>query len=498
MSQASASGKTTPLVIKVTGFVIVVAIVAAIGGLLFGFDTGVISGAILFITAQFHLSSVEEEVTTSAVLIGAIVGAIVGGVFADRIGRRRSIIAAAGTFIVGTAIAAIAGDIFVLWIGRIVVGMAIGVASFVVPMYIAELAPPQTRGLMTSLNQVAVTVGILLAYGIDYIYSASSNWRAMFAWGLVPGAVLLVGMFFMPYSPRWLLSKGREQDASTALTKIRGAADVQAEVKETEAEIQAESAGGTGVKGLQLVETPALHMPLLIGMGLAVLQQVTGINTVIYYAPTIFKNAGFSSASASIGATAGVGAVNLLFTVFAAFLVDRVGRRPLLLISLAGMIVGLVALGLGFLFAGSSGGALGTITVISLMIYIASFAIGMGPIFWLLISEIYPLNARGTAMSLATVANWAANFLVAVTFLSLVNLITQGGTFLLYAAIGVGAWIFTFRLVPETKGKTLEQIQAHWQSGKHPREMGGTAAPKSPTMPEMPTGAPGGEAPAAS
>ncbi len=466
---------TTPAKGKVTCFVIIVAIIAAIGGLLFGYDTGVISGAILFITQQFHLNSALEEFTTSAVLIGAIIGAILGGVFADRIGRRWSIIGGAAAFIIGTLIATVAADEFVLIIGRIIVGTAIGVASFIVPMYISEMAPPQARGAMTSLNQVGVTFGILVAYGVDYIYSASGSWRAMFAWGLVPSAILLVGMLFMPYSPRWLLSKGREQEARTVLQKVRGTSDVEGEIQETEEEIKTEKNGG-----LAVLETPPLHMPLIIGVGLAILQQVTGINTVIYYAPTIFQNAGFRSASASIAATAGVGTVNLIVTIIAAFLVDRLGRRPLLLISLAGMVLSLMVLGVAFIFShGAKGGFLGTLTVISLMSYIAAFAIGMGPVFWLLISEIYPLNVRGTAMSLATVANWTANFLVAVTFLSFVNVLGQGGTFLMYAVVGVLAWIFTLRLVPETKGKTLEEIQAHWAAGKHPREMGQEAAPKA-------------------
>jgi sugar porter (SP) family MFS transporter len=463
---------------KVTGFVIVVAIIAAVGGLLFGYDTGVISGAILFITEQFHLNSALEEFTTSAVLIGAIIGAILGGVVADRIGRRRSIIGGSAAFIIGTLIATIAADEFVLLIGRIVVGIAIGIASFIVPMYISEMAPPQARGMMTSLNQVGVTFGIVLAYGVDYIFSTSANWRAMFACGLIPSAILLVGMYFMPYSPRWLLSKHMEQQARAVLQKVRGTSDVEGEVQETEDEIKAEKGGG-----LAVLETPALHMPLIIGLGLAILQQVTGINTVIYYAPTIFQMAGFTSATTSIAATAGVGTVNLIVTIIAAFLVDRLGRRPLLLISLTGMVLGLLMLGLGFIFShGATRGFLGTLTVISLMIYIAAFAIGMGPVFWLLISEIYPLNVRGTAMSLATVANWTANFLVAVTFLSFVNVLTQGGTFLLYAAVGMLAWIFTYRLVPETKGKTLEEIQKHWQTGKHPREMGKQAVPPAPAL----------------
>jgi len=453
---------------KVTGFVILVAIIAAIGGLLFGYDTGVISGAILFITQQFHLNSALEEFTTSAVLIGAIIGAILGGVFADRIGRRWSIIGGAAAFIIGTLIATLAPGEFVLIIGRIIVGMAIGVASFIVPMYISELAPPQARGAMASLNQVGLTLGILVAYGVDYIYAAGGLWRAMFAWGLVPSVILLVGMLFMPDSSRWLLSKHREQQAHDVLQKVRGTADVEGEIKETEEEIKAETGGG-----LAVLKTSPLRMPLMIGVGLAILQQATGINTVIYYAPTIFHAAGFKSASSSIAATALVGAVNLIVTIIAAFLVDRLGRRPLLLISLTGMVLGLVVLSVAFLLShGTPTSFLSLLTVISLMIYIAAFAIGMGPVFWLLISEIYPLNVRGTAMSLATVANWAANFLIAVTFLSFVKVLTEGGTFLVYAVVGVLAWIFAFRLVPETKGKTLEQIQQHWLAGKHPREMG--------------------------
>jgi sugar porter (SP) family MFS transporter len=397
MSQPSSSMK-----IKVTGFVIVAAVIAAIGGLLFGYDTGVISGAILFITQQFHLTSVTEEITTSAVLIGAIIGAIIGGTLADHFGRRYSIIFAAIAFIVGTTICVIAGDDFVLIVGRVVVGIAIGVASFVVPMYISEVAPPQARGAMTSLNQLAITVGVLVAYGVDYVFSSSSNWRGMFAFGLIFALILLVGMILMPNSRRWLLSKLRNQEAQAALERIRGTSDVQDEIVETEQEIETDKGSG----GLTALEAPSLRIPLTIGIGLAILQQVTGINTVIYYAPTIFENAGLTSATAAIAATAGVGAVNVVMTIVAIFLVDRVGRRPLLLISLAGMVLGLIAMGSVFIFSsGNTGGNLGLLTEASMMIYIAAFAIGMGPIFWLLISEIYPLKVRGTAMSVATVAN---------------------------------------------------------------------------------------------
>jgi sugar porter (SP) family MFS transporter len=467
---------------KLTTLVIVVAVIAAVGGILFGYDTGVISGAILYIVKDFNLSSTMEEVTTSAVLIGAIIGALLGGWSADALGRRWSIIVGAVGFLIGTLLCVGAGDEFVLLTGRIFIGIAIGLASFIVPMYISEMAPASSRGWMTSLNQVAVTAGILLAYGIDYIFSHDGNWRAMFAFGLIPGAILLVGMWFMPFSPRWLLSKNKDREAEQVLQRIRGTADVRLELQETRDEIATAKTGG-GLKGL---ESSALKMPLTIGLGLAILQQLTGINTVIYYSPTIFLAAGFKGATASIAASAGVGAVNLIATIIAAFLVDRAGRRPLLLLSMAGMVVALVILGVGFIIdAHTSGGSsfIGGLTVVSLMIYIAAFAIGMGPIFWLLIAEIYPLAVRGTAMSLATVANWGANFLVTVTFLSIVKWIGQGGTFLLYAAIGVFAFFFIRRLVPETKGQTLEQIQVHWRAGKHPLEMGGKLSKAAPTAP---------------
>jgi MFS transporter, SP family, galactose:H+ symporter len=328
---------------------------------------------------------------------------------------------------------------------------------------------------MNSLNQIALTLGILIAYGVDYIYDNGGLWRAMFAWGLVPSAILLVGMLFMPDSSRWLLSKHREQQAHAVLQKVRGTTDVEDETQETTNEIKSEKGGG-----LAVLKTSPLRMPLIVGVGLAILQQATGINTVIYYAPTIFHAASFKSASSSIAATALIGAVNLVATIIAAFLVDRLGRRPLLLISLTGMGLGLVVLSMSFFLShGTPTSFISLLTVTSLMIYISAFAIGIGPVFWLLISEIYPLNVRGTAMSLATVANWAANFLIAVTFLSFVNVLTEGGTFLLYAVVGVLAWIFAFRLVPETKGKTLEEIQQHWQADKHPREMSKATAPQS-------------------
>ncbi|SDJ93581.1 sugar porter family MFS transporter [Methanoculleus thermophilus] len=452
---------------RLTGIVLVVAVIAAVAGILFGFDTGVISGAILFINAEFSLTSVTTEVAVSAVLMGAIIGALFGGPLSDRVGRRSSILAASLIFLVGTFVVVLSPVFSVFLIGRILIGIAIGIASFVAPLYISEIAPEHIRGALVSLNQLLITVGILIAYGVNYYFAAAGDWRAMFLAGVIPGTVLLIGMFLMPRSPRWLVFMNRSADAAAVLKKIRGTADVSDELGQIERSVRTEGAGTWS----DLV-APGVRLPLLLGVGLAILQQATGINTVIYYAPTIFQFAGLAEATASIAATVGIGVVNVLVTLIAIWLVDRAGRRPLLLWSLAGMGIAMLILGVGFALEDSGAGvaavSLGQITAISLIIYVAAFALGLGPIFWLLIAEIYPLSVRGLAMSLATVTNWTANFIIAVTFLSLVDLIGESGVFLLYALIALFAWIFIFKLVPETKGLSLEQIEAYFRSRGRP------------------------------
>jgi len=452
---------------RITGFVLVVAAVAAVAGILFGFDTGVISGAILFINQEFSLTSVMTEVAVSAVLMGAIIGALFGGPLSDRVGRRSSILAASLIFLAGTFVVVLSPIFSIFIVGRILIGIAIGVASFVAPLYISEIAPEHIRGALVSLNQLLITIGILIAYGVNYYFAAAGNWRAMFLAGVIPGTVLLVGMFLMPRSPRGLVFINRPGDAGNVLEKIRGTAGVSDELGEIEKSVRTE-----GVGTWSDLVAPAVRLPLLLGVGLAVLQQATGINTVIYYAPTIFQFAGLEEATASIAATVGIGVVNVLVTLVAIWLVDRAGRRPLLLWSLAGMGIAMLFLGVGFALENSGAGgaavSLGQVTAVSLIISIAAFALGLGPIFWLIISEIYPLSVRGLAMSLATVTNWAANFIIAATFLSLVNLIGESGVFLLYALVALLAWLFVFKLVPETKGLSLEQIEAYFRSRKRP------------------------------
>lgn len=441
-------------------FVIVAAVITAIGGLLFGYDTGVISGAILFIRDAFSLSSTAQEVVVSAVLIGAVIGASISGILADKYGRRIMIIIASIIFGAGAIFTALTPEVYSLIAGRIVVGIAIGMASFIAPLYIAEVAPYNIRGALVSLNQLAITVGIVVSYLVDYAFAPSGGWRWMLGLAVVPSIVLGVGMYFMPYSPRWLLSKGFSDRAKAVLEKIRGTTLVGDEIAEIKASLAVERES----KWSDLLD-PALRRALIIGIGLAIFQQLTGINTVIYYAPTILLFAGLQSAAVSILATAGIGVINVALTVVAILLIDRIGRRPLLLFGLVGMVISLIILGMSFALP-SLGSSLGLLAIISLMVYVGSFAIGLGPVFWLMISEIYPLKIRGRAMSTATVVNWGMNLLVAITFLSLIQLLGTPGTFWLYAIISVGAIIFVYFRVPETKGKSLEEIEKMCFLGK--------------------------------
>jgi MFS transporter, SP family, galactose:H+ symporter len=449
---------------KSNSFVYIAAAISALGGMLFGYDTGVISGAILFIQQDFELSPTLIEIVVSSVVLGAMIGAFAGGALTDRFGRRIVLIVTAALFALGAVGTAFAPTVFWLVIGRVIVGMAIGVASFTTPLYISEISPVTMRGRFVSFNQIALTSGIVIAYLADYALADMRGWRWMFGLAAIPSALLGIGMVFMPESPRWLVSHGHEDRGRSVLRHIRGTNAVDDEVQDIR-----ESSAEQGSSRSELL-SHSLRPAMTVGIGLALFQQVTGINTVIYYAPTIFQAAGFKSASVAIMATTGVGIVNVLMTVVALLLLDRVGRRPLLLIGMAGMVVSLAILGTAFVFPLLP--ALRWVAAGSLMLYVGSFAVGLGPVFWLLISEIYPVKIRGLAMSIATVANWGANLLVALTFLTLIQFMGRPETFWLYGLVGIGAWIFAYVLVPETKGRSLEDIEAHWRAGKHPREMG--------------------------
>ena len=433
------------------GYVYLLGGVAAIGGFLFGYDTGVISGALLFLRPQFNLSPAMLGVVTSTILAGALIGAITSGTLNDRFGRRVMLICSAVLFAIGAIVTAVAPSISWLIAGRFVIGYGIGVASYSSPLYISESSPAGVRGALVSLSQLFITVGIVVAYVANYVFAYPDGWRWMFGLAIVPAGALAVGMALLPDSPRSLFHRGYKDEAKRLLVRLVGE---QESVKILPSMLTREK--GTW---RELFRSELRH-PLIIGLGLAVFQQFVGINTVIYYAPIIFQNAGFASATAAILATIGVGIANVAMTVVAMILLDRAGRKPLLYVGISGMVVTLAVLGAAFLRPPPERGPL---ALTSLTCYVAAFAISLGPIFWLMIAEIYPLRIRGRAMSLATFANWAANWIVTLTFPLLIDGIGESITFWIYAAMGVAALLFCHALVPETKGRTLEEIEAEWR-----------------------------------
>lgn len=439
--------------------VVLTAAIAGLGGLLFGYDTGVIAGALLFIRDDFGLGSFGQGVVVAAVPIGAVAGAAFAGPGADRYGRRPMILLAAAVFIAGALASAAAPGASVLVAARVVIGVGIGLASAVAPVYISEMAPPESRGRLVGFFQLAVTIGILSAYLAGLALDHAEAWRVMLGLGCVPALALAIGMVRMPRSPRWLAMTGDDYDARATLAKIRAddPVAIDAELEQIEASVGAEPGAWRDLL------RPLVRVALTVGIGLAVLQQVTGINTVIYYAPTIVERTGVNGSSAAILAAVGVGIVNIGMTLVAMRLLDRAGRRALLMIGVSGMTIALLALGAAFEGGGQSTFA-SAVAIGSLMLYVASFAVSLGPIFWLLNAEIYPLDVRSKAAGLGTIANWSTNFAVSLTFLLLIDVLGESGTFWLYAAIGALTLVFCWKLVPETKGRRLEQIEATFQA----------------------------------
>ena len=432
-----------------------IAAVAAISGLLFGFDTAVINGALIFLRQELSLSTRETEMAVSSLLVGCAAGAALAGWLTDRWGRKRILIASAVLFAASAAGAAVPRHLGEFVAARLVGGLAIGVASVLAPLYIAEISPRAIRGRLVSLNQMAIVTGILLAYFANWLlsFAGPSSWRWMFASAAVPSAVFFLALLVVPESPRFLVETGREGEALAVLERVGGGEQARVELAEIRDTIDEES----GTLG-ELFEK-RLRRPLGIAVFLAVFQQVTGINTVIYYGSIIFKEqVGGQSDSAAIFANVVIGSVNFLMTIVALWTIDRLGRRPLMMLASSGMAVSLFLL--GFLFRVQPPPA--TLILAVILLYVASFGVGLGPGVWVVISELFPTRIRGRAMSIATVSLWLACILVTATFLSLVEAIGSTGAFWLYAATSVLNFLFIWRVMPETKGRSLEEIERSW------------------------------------
>jgi MFS transporter, SP family, sugar:H+ symporter len=441
-----------------TSFNWLIYIFGALGGLLFGYDTGVIAGALLYINKDLELTPTLQGVVVSSLLVGAMLGSIVAGPLADAIGRRRLVLIAAVTFIVGAIGSALAPSAGVLILFRVVLGLAVGAASVIVPLYLAELAPTGIRGAIASLNQLMIVTGILVAYIVNLALAASGGWRWMLGLAVVPALVMLFGMLFMPETPRWLVSKDREPEAREILRRSRDEAAVEKEIHDIKS-VERQEEGG-----VRELLAPWVRPALVVGMGLAILQQIVGINTIIYYAPTTLTNVGFGN-SAAILANAGIGVLNVGMTLVAIWLIDKVGRKPLLLVGALGMALSLAILAITSLVLPEPKGLglVGLITVACLAGFIVSFAVSWGPIVWVMLAEIFPLKIRGAAMGVATLLLWGANFVVSLTFPILLSAVGIGYLFLGYAVIGVLAFLFVRFFVVETKGRSLEEIEADLQ-----------------------------------
>lgn len=426
----------------------------ALGGILFGYDTGVISGAILFIQKQLHLDTWQQGWIVSGVLLGALVGAIIIGPMSDKLGRRKMVLAVSVIFFIGAIGCGIAPEFWSLVSFRFILGIAVGGASTLVPMYLSEVAPAEMRGTLSSLNQLMIMSGIFLAYVTNYAWSGMYHgWRIMLAAAAVPAAILFIGGLFLPESPRFLVRVGKIDQARGVLGQLRSANEVEAELNDIEEKAKIQMGGWKEL--FSKVARPAL----MIGVGLAIFQQVMGCNTVLYYAPTIFTDIGFG-VSAALLAHIGIGIFNVIVTAIAVVIMDKVNRKTMLIVGALGMAVSLFTLGIAMHYSHGSMSA-AYIAAIALTIYIAFFSATWGPVMWVMIGEVFPLNIRGLGVGLSGTVNWTANMVVSLTFPTLLAALGTETLFIGYGILCVLSIWFVHSGVFETRGKSLEQIEGY-------------------------------------
>jgi SP family xylose:H+ symportor-like MFS transporter len=447
-------------------YILFIALSAALGGLLFGYDTAVISGAIGNLTEYFHLTPVETGWAISSALVGCLIGAFFSDYLSNRLGRRATMLITAILFILNSVGTALPNSFTMFVLFRIVGGVGVGIASMVVPIYIAEIAPPKRRGALVGNYQLAIVIGIVVVYFVNYFialqgdaqWNLNIGWRWMFGSEIIPSILFLVFIFLIPESPRWLLQKGKSEQAVAVLEKINAPEDVAQVQSEIQNSLEQEDKGQWN----NLVN-PIYKKALFVGIGLSILQQLTGINAILYYAPEIFKSLG-SSTDASLLETSILGIVNLIFTLLAIKWVDKMGRKPLLYIGSAGMTISLAAVGI-FIY----NEAVGNYVLPFLILFMASFSISWGPIVWVLLSEIFPNKIRSLALAISVFIQWVANFVVTQVFPSLIenqwlkDNFNGAFPFYLFSLICLFSLFFVWKKVPETKNKSLEQMDALWK-----------------------------------
>jgi len=431
-----------------------ICMIATMGGLMFGFDVAIISGAVPFIQPYFGWNELQLGWGVSSLLVGAIVGAFGSGVLSDMYGRKKVLIFVALFFAVSCTFTALATSSVIFISARLFGGLAVGAASVLSPMYVAEVAPPRNRGMLVAIYQLAIVLGILCSYTINYgLHNIDNNWRWMFATGILPSVLFFVGLFFIPESPRWLYKAGRKDDSLKVLTRIGGESLAKIEIQEISDSLK----GDMSSVSISELFKPGVRKVMLIGFILAVFVQISGINTVIDYAPKILLAAGVEINNALLQ-TSLVGLINFIFTFVAILFIDKLGRRTLYLIGSMGMVITLVLLAISFYLKME-----GIFTLICILAFIACFASCIGPVFWTLLSEIFPNRIRGKAIAFASFTQWIFNFFVVLLFPHFLASVGGTKTFLFLAIMSLLQWLFTFLYVPETKGKSLEEIERGWE-----------------------------------
>ncbi|MEI6823504.1 MAG: sugar porter family MFS transporter [Bacteroidota bacterium] len=446
--------------------------ITTLGGFLFGYDTAVISGTINFVTTKYHLDAIMEGWFVGSALLGCIIGVSVAGMISDKFGRKFTLLTSSVLFTVSAIGCALAIDHTQLIAYRMIGGLGIGIASMLAPLYISEISPPNIRGRLVSLYQFAITIGILSAYFVNsWLLNISSShynftgvlnwiindevWRSMFGAGAIPALIFFGLLFFVPESPRWLTSKGKSTKAEAILTRVLGKEEAKKEIDDINETLKQETGS------LKQLFQPGLRLALIIGMSLAILSQFTGINVIIYYGPKIMAQAGLSTAD-TLKSQVLIGLINCIFTIVALWKIDKLGRRPLLMIGIVGMSVCLMLIGLFFSINVSNNIWL----LIFMLVYCAFFAFSFGPVIWTMLSEFYPTYIRGRAMSIATLTLWVGTYLMGQTFPWMLEVLKPALTFWIFALMCVPAFLITWKLAPETKGKTLEEIEKYWFSRK--------------------------------
>ncbi len=441
------------------GIVIWASFVAALGGLLFGYDTGIVSAALLYVTPEYHLSEFGQQAFVAVLLAGAVVGVIGGGPVVDRLGRRNTLLVVAGVYLLAALGSSLIGALPLIYVSRFLLGLSVGSSSLVVPMYIAEIAPARIRGRLVSFNQLFVALGIFVSYLVGYAFAPIQGWRWMIGLAAVPAAIMLVGLIPLPESPRWLAARNRVDDARIVLGRIRRTAE---EAKSELGEITHALGEERAVSLRSLFTTRGVRRGIIIGVVVAATNQLAGVNAILYYAPTMLKQAGFGDSSAILSSV-GIGGAFLLFTLLGLLLVDVLGRRWLLIGGTIIVAAALAAIGALYLVPQST--TTGALLVTGLIVYEGVFAASLGIAIWLVNSEVLPNRVRGKAQSFGTVTHWGLDLIISLVVLTVISSLSATGLFWAFAVFAIAGAIVMFKILPETKGRSLEEIEFSLERG---------------------------------